>query len=478
MDNRRIRGEKDLKEGTPGRCGIGRKRTETKKNAGKRTLACFLLLILGFCPRARGENMEHQAVRQAFFKRQEAVIMHPLALEGLALAAADVLVLYVMIRLHSMQIKEKMEASRQDMRMQHEFFSKMSHELRTPMNIIAGLSELTCSLPGLPVQAVQNLQQLNTAAHYTVGLIGEILDINRMELGRMELHEEAFSLQLLLDELAAMMAVQAEQAGVKLAVERSMRHCWVCGDAMRLRQVLMNLLSNAVKFTPPGGQVRLSVREAAGDEQRAAYAFSVADTGRGIAEEDRERIFRAFEQAGNGKSRSMGTGLGLPISRQIVEAMGGALRVQSELGQGSCFFFSICLDFAQCQPACLPHAPLNIAGMRILLAEDNALSAAISQELLERRGALVDAVQNGAEAVAFFEQKGYDAILMDLHMPEMGGMEAARRIRSKERGGHVRIIAMSGSTFQEEKEEALSAGMDGYLVKPVEICNLCRMLLG
>lgn len=394
--------------------------------------------------------------------------------EGMALCALMCTLVCALCCAHTLRMRRAIRAARRQIRMKEELLARVSHELRTPMNVIAELSELTAEQPGLPEKAAQNLRLLHTTAHYTVGLIGEILDMNRIERGRLVIRAEPFSLSALTDEVGTMMALQAEQAGVTLRVVREIAHPWVSGDAMRLRQVLVNLLSNAVKFTPPGGSVRLDVRE----EDGARYAFSVTDTGRGVAPEDCERIFGAFEQAGSGESRAMGTGLGLPISRTIVEAMGGALTMESEMGKGSRFFFTLPLPREAQRRR--QHAAADIAGMRILLAEDNALSAGILRELLEMRGAQADTAANGALAVArMAEGMRYDAVLMDVRMPEMNGLEATRAIRAMDgEAAGVRIIAMSAGAFREEMERAMEAGADGYLVKPVEMAALCRALKG
>ena len=356
-----------------------------------------------------------------------------------------------------------------------EFFSTMSHELRTPMNIIAGLSKLTCGLPDLPEDAKENLVKLEAVARYTVGLVGEIIDVNRIEMNEYTLSIEPFSLQRFVKTIDAMMTMQAEQSDVKLIMEQKIVHPWVYGDELRLRQVIINLLSNAIKFTPSGGNVVLSIRESEASDKNASYAFVVSDTGRGIAPADRERIFEAFEQAGGKNSRMMGTGLGLPISRRIVEKLGGEIQLESEVGRGSRFWFDLKMDFAK------PQMEENgdsarLDGMRILLADDNTLGANITKELLEIRGAQVEIACNGQKAVEMFEEgEVYDAILMDIKMPVMDGLEATRVIREKEKG-RVKIIAMSAGAFQPEIERALEAGMDNYLIKPVETQKLCRVL--
>ncbi len=358
---------------------------------------------------------------------------------------------------------------------QSEFFSNMSHELRTPMNIIAGLSELTCGLPNLPKEAEANLMKLEAVARYTVGLVGEIIDVNRIGMNEWILSFEPFSLQRFVKTIDAMMTLQAEQSGIRLIVQQEIVHPWVRGDELRLRQVIINLVSNAIKFTPSGGTVILSVEEREAGAKKASYAFAVSDTGPGIAPADQERIFEAFEQAGSKSSRMMGTGLGLPISRRIVEKLGGKIHLESEVERGSCFSFELEMDFATPQME-RDSDCVRLDGMHILLADDNTLGASITKELLEIRGAKVEIACNGQKAVEMFEEDGaFDAILMDIKMPVMDGLEATRVIRKKEIG-HVKIIAMSAGAFQPEVERALETGMDNYLIKPIETQQLCRAL--
>lgn len=210
-----------------------------------------------------------------------------------------------------------------------EFLSRMSHEIRTPMNAIVGLSTLISMKDHVPEDVKESLAKLNDSSRYLLGLINDILDMSRIDQGMMTIAEESFSLNRALDEICSIMQAQAQRKQVKLSSRLEIKHTDLTGDPIRLKQVLMNLLSNAIKFTPKDGRVSLTVTELEENDTGAAYLFCVSDSGAGIPKEDISRIFESFEQLGNNRNRSQGTGLGLPISRTIVELMGGTLSVKA-----------------------------------------------------------------------------------------------------------------------------------------------------
>lgn len=363
-----------------------------------------------------------------------------------------------------------------------EFLSRMSHEIRTPMNAIVGTTALIAMKDDIPESIKGNLAKLKATSQYLLGLINDILDMSRIDNGMLSIAEEDFSLQLLLDELCSMMQTQAKAREITLCCETDFRHSDLKGDAIRLKQVLMNLVSNAIKFTPPGGTVHLAVEETEESDQRSSYLFKVSDTGIGIKPEDLERIFESFVQAGANLMRSQGTGLGLPISRNIVHLMGGTLNVESKVNEGSEFFFHIPLSFGEPMELKIePGTSFCFENVRILLAEDHPINAEIAIEILTMKGMQVDLAGDGTEAVKQFEQSApgyFDLILMDMRMPNMGGLEATKTIRASDHpdAAKIPIIALTANSFQEDKDRAKEAGMNDFLSKPLEIDLLYTVL--
>lgn len=403
------------------------------------------------------------------------------------LSAISVL-LIMKARLRNAMIQGELEKAEAQSRAKGEFLSRMSHEIRTPMNAIMGLANLTCMEERLPERVETNLKKILSSSQYLLSLINDILDMSRIENGKMEIMDEVFSLRRLLSDLEGMMRSQAESKGILFTVDLDITHSDIQGDPVRLRQVLVNLLSNAVKFTPEGGQIRLLVQETGSDETRAAFLFSVKDNGIGIAQEHQKRIFDSFEQIGSSSAKSAGTGLGLPISSSIVNAMGGELKVRSSPHKGAEFYFQVVFQLSGHPAETAPSVPepkvpgpAPLDGVRILLAEDNDLNAEIATELLQMNGAHIERVSNGLEALEYFTGNPagtYHVILMDIRMPVMDGLEATRRIRSSTDpdGSSIPIVAMTANSFKEDSDAAAQAGMTGFVSKPVDMAYLLDVL--
>ncbi len=389
------------------------------------------------------------------------------------------MVLVTRSRLRATVMQGELEKAEANSRAKSEFLSRMSHEIRTPMNAILGLTDLTEMQEGLTERSKDNLARIKASSRYMMSLINDILDMSRIESGKMELAREPFSLTALISEVDSMMTVEAENRGVSFRPKKEYRTDVVIGDSVRLRQVMLNLLSNAFKFTPPGGAVCPSIHEDAATERDATYTIRIADNGVGIAKEDQERIFLSFEQVGSNIAKSQGTGLGLSISSSIVQLMGGELKLRSEPGRGSEFYFTITLPKGtlgdEPQGGEEPRQDTaDFSGAHILLAEDNDLNAEIASEFLELQGAQVTRAENGRAALETFERSRpgtFQLILMDIMMPEMTGLEAARSIRAlvREDALTIPILAMTANTFKEDEAAAMAAGMTGFIPKPIEV---------
>ncbi len=366
------------------------------------------------------------------------------------------------------------------------FLATMSHELRTPMNGVLGFAQLLEST-SLDEDQRQYLAMLQQTGESLLGIINNVLDLSKIEAGKVDLEKAPFDLRKLLEETLEAFASPAKKHALSLALDIGAtvpRH--VLGDLARLRQVLTNLVSNAVKFTR-SGEVRLSVtvdRAATSPGAAMSLLFGVADTGIGIAKETQRRLFEAFMQADSSTTREYGgTGLGLAISKQLVQLMGGEIGVESELGHGAYFWFRVPLvglsrpprggdsDSEEALPALSGH---------VLLVEDNATNALVATHMLRSFGLVVTATRNGAEAVEAYRQGSFDAVLMDCLMPEVDGFEATRRIRAHEaatpQGGHVPIIAMTANVLEGDRQRCLESGMDDYMAKPFKRRALHGML--
>ena len=387
-------------------------------------------------------------------------------------------------RTRTVLMQSRLEAAEAKSVAKSEFLSRMSHEIRTPMNAIVGLTELASLDPDVPAEVGKKLDKIRSSSQYMLSLINDILDMSRIENGKMTIERRDFSLNAVLEELSGMMGPQAEQEGLRFQALCRVSHDRLVGDPLRLRQILTNLLSNAVKFTHSGGTVTLRAEELSCDGAAAEYRFSVADTGIGIPPEDQERIFLAFEQVDAATSRSIGTGLGLPISRNMARLMGGDLLVDSRPGAGSEFYmtlrFPLGAEDGPVQPEPAGPERCSLQGVCVLLAEDNDLNAEIAQELLTMQGAQVRRASDGQEAVELFLSSApgeIQVILMDIQMPVMDGHQASRAIRASGRtDAGVPIVAMTANSFKEDEEAARAAGMDGFVPKPIDVGYLFSVL--
>ena len=377
----------------------------------------------------------------------------------------------------ALEVAEKASQAKTD------FLSNMSHDIRTPMNAIIGITTLMKNELHQPEKLADHLDKLETSGQLLLGIINNILDMSRIESGKTTLSVEPMHLSQQLDQLSTMIRAQASEKAQTFTVSTHLRHENLLADPTRLNQVLMNILSNAVKYTPNGGHIRFEVEELPRNEHYAKYRFVVQDDGIGMSEAYQKTLFDPFtREERSGTNKVQGTGLGMAITKNIVDLMGGSISVESATGKGT--RFEVVLEFpidteadAVPKAQALPEEPEDVSplcGMNFLCAEDNAINAEILELLLESKGAHCKIYPNGQELVdAFVRVKPgeYDIILMDVQMPVMDGLEAARRIRSSENplGRVIPILAMTANAFLEDMQKSKEAGMDEHLSKPVDI---------
>ena len=367
------------------------------------------------------------------------------------------------------------------------FLSRMSHDIRTPLNGILGMAQIAKENADDPAKVRETLAKLTAAGQQLESLINDVLDMSRLESGRVTILHEPFNLYELLARNGDALYTQSNKMQLTRNVHFNNTHNHVIGSPLHIQRVIANISSNAVKYNRVGGTINYTLDEIPQDKNHAIYRFTIQDTGIGMSEEFQKQLYEPFAQANeNARTEFKGTGLGLAIAKELVDRMGGTITVESKLGVGTKFVIELPLEIdLTARETDNTHTPLpSLQGMHLLLAEDNALNAEVACYVLEKDGAAVTVAENGQKAVELFEASGrgnaprYDAILMDVMMPVMDGLAATQAIRAS---GHpqaktIPIIAQTANAFAEDIKRTQDAGMNDHISKPLSESQLIRVL--
>lgn len=379
---------------------------------------------------------------------------------------------------NSLKLLENKKIAEETNRAKSMFLANMSHEIRTPLNGLMGMLDMTL-MSDLKGEQRENLEIARNCADILLNLINDILDISKVESNKIELEETRFDIRELVDKIADIHSARVEEKGLEFIcnIEESVP-AFIKGDGFRLQQVLNNLVSNAVKFTEQG-KIQLEAKVLCKSEDSYTITFTVEDTGVGIEQKDMKQLFKLFSQVDGSFTRKYGgTGLGLVISQRLVNLMGGEIKVKSQKGSGSLFYFTIQMKTAE-EADGVPEKRVVLDTSEkpgaILVVEDDKTNQVVTRKMLRQMGyQKIDVANDGYEAVSRIEKNKYDIILMDIELPQMDGVETTRIIREKEKsaGGHIPIIAVTAFAQEEYKERFLRSGMDGFVSKPVEAVKL------
>lgn len=405
-------------------------------------------------------------------------------LESVLMVTQDVTAEKECERDYQMRLKKTAEDAERANIAKTDFLRRMSHDIRTPINGIRGMVEISRRYAGDEAKQEECREKIMTASGFLLDLVNDVLNMNKLESGAVTLEEKPFSLKKMLDEIVTTVEGQAWRENVQVVRGRLVwNHEALIGSPMHLHQVLQNIVGNAVKYNRPGGSVTISCEEKGFDGKTAVFLFTCSDTGRGMSEEFQKHAFEAFTQEeSSARTDYKGTGLGLPIAKEIVEHMGGEIHFESKQNVGTTFFITLPFRVDPNPPkqeTAKVEADVSIKGAHVLLVEDNDLNMEISQYILEDAGAIVDQAWNGQEAVRCFSESEpgtFDCILMDVMMPMMNGLEATKAIRTLNRpdAKTIPIIAMTANAFSEDEQRSREAGMNLFLTKPIDSAKMLQ----
>ncbi len=438
------------------------------------------------------QSDREKADSQYYLQNQMDLVSESLTRHNFMQMTLITIALFIMFNIYNLMVKreknleqEKFQAERSN-KAKSTFLSNMSHDIRTPMNAIIGYTNLIKKEPGLPQKTKDYLDKIEASNNHLLALINDILDMSRIESGKMELDPQKANIVKALGEVRDLFATQMENKGLKFAVniEHVMNKIVMC-DTPRLNRVLLNLISNAFKFTPEGGSVTVTLRQTGGTESTGSYELRVKDTGMGMTPEFAKKVFAAYERDRT-VSNIQGTGLGMSITKSIVELMGGTIEVQTELGKGTEFIvkvdFPVVDEPEEIEVEQTEAAPeIDFSKIKLLLVEDNEVNREIASLILTEFGFQLDTAENGKvayEKIAASKPGDFDAVLMDVQMPVMNGYEATKKIRelSNKKLAQIPIIAMTANAFTEDIQAARDAGMNSHIAKPLDIPKMIETL--
>ncbi|MBR0261323.1 MAG: amino acid permease [Selenomonadaceae bacterium] len=434
-----------------------------------------------------------KADSEYYLESQMKIVSNSLTHHNLMQMALITIALFIMFNIYNLMMRREKNMEREKFQAEQSnkakstFLSNMSHDIRTPMNAIIGYTNLIKKEPGLPKKTKDYLDKIEASNNHLLALINDILDMSRIESGKMELDPQKANIVKALGEVKDLFATQMETKGLKFAVniEHVMNKIVMC-DTPRLNRVLLNLISNAFKFTPVGGSVTVTLRQVGGNDEKGSYELRVKDTGMGMTPEFAKKVFAAYERDRT-VSNIQGTGLGMSITKSIVELMGGTIDVETELGKGTEFIVRV--DFPivdepeeiETEEKSDAAQEIDFSKIKLLLVEDNEVNREIASLILSEFGFGLDTAENGKiayEKVAASKPGDFDAVLMDVQMPVMNGYEATKKIRelSDKKLAQIPIIAMTANAFTEDIQAAKDAGMNSHIAKPLDIQKMIETL--